>query len=92
MSQPVQSRAQRRAELVRRIAAERELVGAAWLLARQQLAVAQDGLQLLRAVSRNPVLIAAAAVTAWMIGPQRSLSLLKNIMFGWSTWRRIAGQ
>ncbi len=92
MSRSVQSRAQRRAELVQRIAAERALVGVGWHQAQQRLAVAQDGLQLLQAVSRNPMLIAAAAVTAWMIGPQRSLSLLRNIMFGWSTWRRIAGQ
>jgi YqjK-like protein len=92
MSRQVQSRARRKAELVQRIAAERELVAAGWHLARQRLAVAQDGLQLMRAVSRKPMLIAAAVVTVLMIGPQRSLTLLRNITFGWSAWRRVAGQ
>jgi hypothetical protein len=92
MSRPVQSRAQRRAELVQRIAAERDLAGAGWHLAQQRMAAAQDSLQLLRAVSRSPMLIAAAAVTAWMIGPKRMVVLIREITLGWGTWRRVAGR
>jgi YqjK-like protein len=90
MTHTLQTRAQRRAALIEQIAAERDCVRVGWHRAQQRFAATQEGLHLLREISRNPIALVAAAVATFAIGPTRSLTLLKNIVFGWSAWRSIA--
>jgi hypothetical protein len=90
MTRTLQTRAQRRAALIEQIAAERDCVRVGWHHTQQRFAATQEGLYLLREISRSPITLVAAAVAVWAIGPKRSMILLKNVVLGWSTWRSIA--
>jgi hypothetical protein len=82
----------RRAELIEKIAIEREIVAKAWSRMQQRFAVTNEVVLSLKSMIRNPVIVATAVIGAWVIGPQRSVSFLKAVALGWGTWRHVTQQ
>ncbi|MGL5003414.1 MAG: hypothetical protein ACRDAM_10790 [Casimicrobium sp.] len=89
MNRSTHALAIRREALIEQIARERDQVAHACLYARQRLFTVSNQLTQLQTVARNPVFIAAAVACVWMVGWQRSATLLKNVALGWSAWRRV---
>lgn len=73
------SRAARRAALVAQIALERDAIASVWNRTSQRMAQAKNAWRLAGSVVRRPVLIVAVAGAVWVIGFQRSFSLLRGI-------------
>jgi len=76
--------AERRAELVNRIARQREELTQAFTPLRVPFTFADKGLHALRYVAKHPAMVAGAMALAVALRPKRWLFVLEN---GWLAWR-----
>lgn len=76
--------AQKRAELVDKIAAQRAGVAMAFKPIRSSFALADKGLSGLRYLARHPVILASAVAIAVAVLPKRWMFVLQG---GWAAWR-----
>ncbi len=80
MRPAARARSQRRAELVARIASEREAAVRGWHTCHEHLATLQERVLMLRGLSRSPLFYIATAATTWLVGRQRGLAILKRAL------------
>ena len=76
--------AERRAELVNKIARQREELTLAFAPLRVPLTYADKGLHALRYIAKHPAIVAGAMALAVAVRPKRWLFVLEN---GWLAWR-----
>ncbi|HQS58649.1 MAG: hypothetical protein B7Y56_11285 [Gallionellales bacterium 35-53-114] len=75
---------QRRAELVDKIAAQRDDIAIAFKPIRSTFTLADKGLSGLRYLARHPVLLASSVAIAVAVLPKRWMFVLQG---GWAAWR-----
>ena len=84
--------AAKRARLVEQAAAQREALSRQVQPLRVSLAVADQGVALLRTAGRHPLLLAAAAALLVVWRPRRALRWLEYGWMGWQLLRKLRGR